>query len=104
LVCGVSLALKAWSVRSEGEAISWPDRQAVVTNVVTLALVGFYILVLGVLGLPLATFLYVALATAYLRPAKWRQALVIGIVSGVLSYYLFIRLLGLSFPAGPFLE
>jgi hypothetical protein len=52
------------------------------------------------LGLPLATFLYITFATWYLNRAKWLTAVTIGLITGVVSYALFIRLLGLSFPAG----
>ena len=53
------------------------------------------------LGLPLDTFLYVSLATSgILKRSKWVTALTIGLVTGVLSYVVFIQLLGLSFPDG----
>ena len=52
------------------------------------------------LGLPLSTFLYVTFSIWYLKRSKWVTAIVIGLIFGVVSYYVFIRLLALSFPAG----
>jgi putative tricarboxylic transport membrane protein len=100
LVCGAALALKALTLREEGPAIAWPDRAGIRTLVVTLGLVAGYVALMNLLGLPLATFLYLALATWYLNPSRWVTAVVVGLITGWLSHYLFIRVLGLSFPAG----
>ena len=59
-----------------------------------------YIILLNPLGLPLASFLYIAFSIWYLKRSKWLTAIVISLITAVISYYLFIRLLGLSFPAG----
>jgi putative tricarboxylic transport membrane protein len=56
------------------------------------------------LGLPLSTFLYLTFATWYLNRSRWLTALVIGLITAAVSYYVFIRLLGLSFPAGFLLD
>jgi len=100
VVCGLGLALKSWSIRGKDFAIAWPDAEGVRTIAVSLALLAGYIALMNWLGLPLATFLYVTLATWYLNRAKWLTASVIGLITGVLSYCAFIQLLGLSFPAG----
>ena len=52
------------------------------------------------LGLPLAAFVYIAFSTWYLKRSKWLVAIVIGLITAAVSYYLFIRLLALSFPEG----
>lgn len=100
LVCGSGLAFKSWRIRGADFAINWPDGQGVRTILVTLAGVACYIVLLNPLGLPLASFLYIALMTWYLKRSQWLTALVIGLITAVISYILFIRLLGLSFPAG----
>jgi putative tricarboxylic transport membrane protein len=104
VVCGVGLAVKSWSIRGEDFAIAWPDAAGVRTIAITLVILTGYIALLNWLGLPLATFLYVTLATWYLNRAKWLTATMIGLITGVISYAVFIRLLGLSFPAGFLLE
>ena len=100
LLCGSGLALKSWSIRGADFAIDWPDREGVRTNVVTLVSLACYIALMDPLGLPLASFLYIAFSIWYLKRSKWLMALVISLITALISHYLFIRLLGLSFPAG----
>ena len=104
LVCGVALTLKSWTLKGVDSRIRWPDAEGVRTIAVSLAVLAGYIALLNWLGLPLATFLYVTLATSHLNRSKWLTATVIGLITGVTSYYVFIQLLGLSFPAGFLLE
>jgi putative tricarboxylic transport membrane protein len=104
LACGLALALKSWTLRGEGPVIAWPDRVGIRTIVVSLVFVACYIALMNLLGLPLATFLYLALSIWYLNRSKWVTAVVIALITGVVSYYLFIHLLGLSFPAGFLVE
>jgi putative tricarboxylic transport membrane protein len=104
VACGMGLALKSWSLRTEGPAIAWPDGVGIRTITITLVCVACYIALMDLLGLPLATFLYLTIATWYLNRSRWLMALTIGLITGALSYYLFIRVLGLSFPAGVLFE
>ena len=75
-------------------------REGVRTIIVTLASLAFFIALMDPLGLPLASFLYIAFSIWYLKRSKWLMAIVIALITGVASYYLFIRLLALSFPEG----
>jgi putative tricarboxylic transport membrane protein len=100
LGCGVGLAAKAWRLRGPDKAVDWPDTAGTRTIIVTLAAIGLYNGLLELLGLPLATFLYVTLSIWFLNRTRWAAALVTGIACGVISYYVFISLLGLSFPEG----
>lgn len=100
MLCGGGLALKSWTIKGVDFAIPWPDRNGVMTNVVTLVSLGFYIALMDPLGLPVATFVYLAFSIWYLKRSKWLMAIVISLITAVISHYLFIRLLGLSFPAG----
>ena len=102
--CGAGLALKTWSLRGEDPAIAWPDGEGIRTIMASLVSLACYIALMNPLGLPLATFLYIAFSIWYLKREKWLTALVIGLITGLISYVLFIRLLGLSFPAGFLLE
>lgn len=98
--CGIGLAFKSWRFRGPDPAIKWPDRAGIRTIAVNLASLAFYIALMDPLGLPLSTFLYISFSIWYLKPSKWITALVIGLISGVVSHTLFIHLLGLSFPMG----
>jgi putative tricarboxylic transport membrane protein len=98
--CGVGMAVKAWRSRGPGAAIDWPDATGVRIIVVTLLSIGLYNALMNLLGLPSATFLYIAGSIWYLKRAKWITALLTGLACGILSHYVFISLLGLSFPEG----
>jgi putative tricarboxylic transport membrane protein len=97
---GVALAVKSWSLKGQDSAVKWPDREGVRTILLTLLFLACYIALMNPLGLPLSTFLYITVSTWYLKRTRWVTAILIGLISGGLSYYVFIRLLGLSFPAG----
>jgi hypothetical protein len=100
--CGIGIAIKAWRFRGPDPGIKWPDRVGIKIIIVSLASIGFYNAFMNLLGLPLATFLYITFSIFYLNRARWFTALLTGLICGVSSYYLFIRLLGLSFPEGFF--
>ena len=51
--------------------------------------------------MPIATGLYVAGAIWYMDRSRILSALLAGAISSLVVHYLFIRLLGLSFPLGP---
>ena len=100
LFCGIGLAVKSWRFRGEDPKINWPDREGKRIILVNLISLAFYIVLMNPLGLPLSTFLYVTFSIWYLKRSKWLMAIVISLITAVISYILFIRLLGLSFPAG----
>ncbi len=104
LFCGIGLAVKSWRFRGEDPKINWPDREGTKIILVNLIFLALYIVLMNPLGLPLSTFLYVTFSIWYLKRSKWATAIVIGLIFGIVSYYVFIRLLGLSFPAGFFFE
>lgn len=98
--CGIGLAIKSWRSRGEDPKINWPDREGKTIILVNLIFLAFYIVLINPLGLPLSTFLYVTLSTWYLNRKKRVTAIVVGLFFGIVSYIVFIRLLGLSFPEG----
>jgi putative tricarboxylic transport membrane protein len=100
LFCGLGLAFKSWRYRGKDIKLNWPDREGVKIILVNLVSLACYIVLMNPLGLPLSTFLYVTFTILYLKPSKWITAIVIGLIFGILSYYVFISLLGLSFPEG----
>ncbi len=85
-VCGAGLAVKSWRFKGEDPKIHWPDRQGLIIVLVSLGLLAVYILLMKPLGLPLSTFLYVTFSIWYLKPAKWVTAIVIGLITGIVSY------------------
>jgi hypothetical protein len=103
LLSGALLAIRSWRFRGEDPVIKWPDRRGTIRVLITLVSLGIYLAIMDPLGLPLSTFLYVSFTVWYLGKYRLWYPLLIGFLSGSISYLVFIYLLELSFPAGPFL-
>jgi hypothetical protein len=103
LICGALLAIRSWRFHGEDPVIKWPDRRGTIRVLITLVSVAVYLALMDPLGLPLSTFLYTSFAVWYLGKYRLWYPVVIGLISGVISYLVFIYLLELSFPVGPFL-
>lgn len=100
LVCGALLALKARRFAGEEIPIKWPGREETIRIAVSLLAVVVFIAAMTPLGFPLSSGLYVAFSIWYLKRSGVLTPLVSGIVTGALSYFVFIRLLELSLPLG----
>jgi len=103
LISGALLTIRSWRFRGEDPVIKWPDRRGTIRVLITLVSLGIYLALMDPLGLPLSTFLYVSFTVWYLGKHGIWYPLLIGFLSGSISYLVFIYLLELSFPAGPFL-
>ena len=66
-----------------------------------LLLLALFAALMDPLGMPITTGLYVAGAIWYMDRKRILTALLTGAGSAIVVYYLFIRLLGLTFPLGP---
>ena len=99
-VCGAVLAFKGWRSREAGSTIQWPDRASMLRIIVSLLAVAIFVAIMEPLGLPLSAGLYVSFAIWYLSRSRLVTALLTGSITGVVSYFLFIRFLELSFPLG----
>jgi hypothetical protein len=104
LASGAILAFRSWQFRGMDPAIKWPDQRGAIRIVVSLASLSLYLALMDPLGLPLSTFLYVSFSVWYLGKYRPWYPLLIGFLSGVTAYLVFIYLLELSFPVGPFLQ
>ncbi len=103
LISGALLAIRSWRFHGEDPAIKWPDRPGVIRVLVTIVSLSLYLALMDLLGLPLSTFLYVSFTVWYLGKYRLWYPLLVGFLSGAISYVVFIYLLELSFPVGPFL-
>jgi hypothetical protein len=103
LISGIILAIRSWRFRGENPVIKWPDRPGTIRIFITLVSLLIYIALMGPLGLPLSTFLFISFLIWYLGRYRILYAVLIGFLSGLISYLLFIYLLELSFPVGPFI-
>jgi putative tricarboxylic transport membrane protein len=100
LAGGAGLAVKAWRFRGQDPQIKWPDRNGALRILVNLLLLALFVALMDPLGMPIATALYVASSIWYLDRKRILAAVLTGAGSAVILYYLFIRLLQLSFPLG----
>ena len=100
LAGGALLALKSWRFAGQAAPLKWPDRKAMIRITVCLLAVVVFLLVMTPLGFPLSAGLYIAFSTWYLKRSALWTALISGAVTGVLSYYVFGKLLELSLPMG----
>jgi hypothetical protein len=102
-ISGALLAIRSWRFHGEDPVIKWPDRPGIIRVLVTIVSLSLYLALMDLLGLPLSTFLYVSFTVWYLGKYRLWYPLLIGFLSGAISYAVFIYLLELSFPVGPFL-
>jgi len=100
LACGALLALKARRSAGTETPIKWPGRKEMIRIAVSLLAIVVFIAVMTPLGFPLSSGLYVAFSIWYLKRSGALTALVSGILTGAVSYFVFIRLLELSLPLG----
>lgn len=100
LAGGAGLAVKSWRFRGEDPTVGWPDRDGALRIVVNLLLLALFIALMNPLGMPVATALYVTASIWYIDRKRILAAVLTGTGSAVVVYYLFIRLLELSFPMG----
>jgi putative tricarboxylic transport membrane protein len=101
LAGGVGLAVKSYRFRGEDPEIEWPEKDGWVRIGVNLLLLALFTALMEPLGMPITTGLYVAGAIWYMDRKRILTALLTGAGSALVVYYLFIRLLGLTFPLGP---
>jgi len=100
LVAGAGLALKSYRFKGADPEVHWPDRHGFVRIAVNLLLLALFVLFINLLGMPIATFLYVAATIFYLDRKRVVGALVAGTCSSLIVYFLFMKLLELPLPMG----
>jgi len=102
LLAGLLLAIKSWRFQGKDLAIKWPGRKGSIRVIVTFVSLMLYAYLINLLGMPIATAIFVAFLVWYLWLGRHRvlYALLTGVISGVVVFYLFIQFLELSFPVG----
>jgi putative tricarboxylic transport membrane protein len=103
LITGLLLALRSWRFTGPDSTIAWPDRTGWKNVLVTLVSIAIYLALIDPLGMPISTTLFVTFSVWYLweGPRRIPYAIITGVLSGAVVYFLFITLLELSFPVGP---
>jgi putative tricarboxylic transport membrane protein len=101
LASGGAVAVAAWRRAEDGRTLDWPGGNGFRRMGVVLAATAVYVASLAILGFPLASLLFVTALAAYLGRGGWLSAVAAGVGTALVLYVVFIRLLGLSLPAGP---
>jgi putative tricarboxylic transport membrane protein len=101
LASGGAVAVAAWRRAEDGHTLDWPGRDGFLRMGVILAATVVYVASLSFAGFPLASLFFVTGLTAYLGRGGWPSAAAAGVGTALVLYAVFIRLLGLSLPAGP---
>lgn len=97
---GVGIVASAWRYHGNPIGIQWPDPRARQRLWVTGAALIGYAALIEPLGFPLITSLFVAVLSWYLGRYRVWTMLLLGAISGVVVYYVFMEFLGLNFPLG----
>jgi Tripartite tricarboxylate transporter TctB family len=101
IVAGGGLVLAAWRTPAHLD-VDWPGKHGAIRVGVMLASVAGYVSSIGLLGMPISTFLVVSFEVWYLGNYRWHVPIAAGLISSTVLYLVFMHALGLTFPAGPF--
>jgi hypothetical protein len=101
LAGGLGLGVKAYRFHGKDPEILWPEKNGWVRIGVNLLLLALFTALMDPLGMPIATGLYVTGAIWYMDRSRILGGLLAGAGSALVVYYVFIRLLELTFPLGP---
>ena len=101
LLIAASVALAADGFRrSRRGDVEWPTSQRALRIAVMLASVSAHVVLIDVIGMPLATFLSVTFQVWYLGDYRWHVPVLTGAAAAAVVYAVFMYGLGLSFPTG----
>jgi len=102
VVAGLLLSLKSWrSPPTVDIEVEWPDRSHFLFLLVFVAVTAAYLVLINVLGMPLATGCYVT-ATVWQLNKRIVQALIVAVITAVIVHYVFSIGLEMNFPSGMF--
>jgi putative tricarboxylic transport membrane protein len=101
LVTGAALAVRSWRSRGLDAPIKWPYREGAIRVLVSLGALAVYVALLSPLGMPIATALFIGFLIWYLGRTGLIYAGAVGLISGAAVFFVFIKLLELTLPAGP---
>lgn len=96
---GLLLSLRSWRSRQEGAAVDWPrggDAWRLAASFLGLTA---YLAMIEPLGMAVASGVFTWGLVWYLD-RRWLRALMIAAVTGLVTHYVFVAVLGLTLPQG----
>jgi putative tricarboxylic transport membrane protein len=99
LCTGALLSIRAYRHSEMDLTVDWPDKEGWQRLAVTFGALVIYLLVIEVVGVPIATLVFSTFLIWYLD-RRFVRSLVIGVITAFVIEAVFVRLLQLSFPVG----
>ncbi len=100
VVGGLGIAFNAWRYQGEPKMLRWPNREGQKRLLITTLALVVYLAAAEPLGFALSTLVYTTFLVWYLGRYKIWFVLLTGVATGAIVQFVFIDLLGLSFPLG----
>lgn len=97
VVTGLLLSVRAYFYRGQEMFVEWPDREGWVRLIVTVVFLIAYLLLIELLGISVASFVF-STALIYYLDGRFLRSLGVSIPTAVVIQILFVRFLQLSFP------
>jgi hypothetical protein len=101
ITAGLVLSFKSWRSKQADIEVEWPNRANLIFVVIFVAITAAYLVLIDLIGMPLATVLYTTAAIWQLN-RRIVQALTIAVASALIVHYVFSVGLDMNFPAGVF--
>jgi high-affinity Fe2+/Pb2+ permease len=99
----LAVMLLVSGLRSPDSSEAWlPSGESLRRLVLVLAITVAFVALLGVLGMTIATVLFLVVLIRYLDHQRWLVALAVALAVAALNYVVFTRWLGVPLPTGPF--
>jgi putative tricarboxylic transport membrane protein len=99
VLTGVLLSIRSYRHAEMDLTVDWPDNEGRVRLAVTFVSLVIYLVIMEVLGVPLATLVFSTFLIWYLD-RKFVRSLAIGVITALVIEMVFVRILQLSLPAG----
>ncbi len=102
LATGGTLATSAYRA-GQDKPLEWPDQAGFRRMAVVLGSVALFVALMEFTGFPLGAAILLAFQVWYLGRDRWYVPVAAGLLTGIVIYVVFIKVLGLTLPAGPLL-
>lgn len=100
ILAGAGIVYSGWRYRGAPVPVHWPDSHGSRRLAVTAVLLLFYVALIEPVGFPIVTAAFVAAHSWYLGRYRIWIAILGGLATGLVAYYVFMQLLELTFPLG----
>lgn len=97
VVTGILLSVRAYFYKGQELFVEWPDRQGAVRLLVTIVFLMSYLMLIEILGISAASFVF-SFSLIYYLDGRLLRSLCVSAPTAVVIQLLFVRFLQLSFP------